>query len=243
MSIHDAPERPVALVTGAGSGIGRAVAVALAASGHDLALVGRRADALETTIEAARAGAPDAALIAVPADLAQPHAPASVVATTVEHFGRLHAIVNNAGYAALADVADTTIDTLETSFSINSFAPALLVAAAWPVFVRQGHGRVINISSMATFDPFPGFFVYAAAKAALESMTRSIQSEGRRHGIRAWSIAPGAVETAMLRGLFPASALPASKTLAPDTIAAVVVDCLLGRRDDAAGTVIPMPNP
>ena len=95
---------------------------------------------------------------------------------------------------------------------------------------------------MATVDPFPGLGVYAASKAALASLTRSLHNEGASHGIRAFSVAPGAVETKMLRQLFSTDQLPTDQTLEPAAVAEVVVGCIRGEREDDRGQTILLPS-
>jgi NAD(P)-dependent dehydrogenase (short-subunit alcohol dehydrogenase family) len=96
---------------------------------------------------------------------------------------------------------------------------------------------------MATTDPFPGFFIYAAAKAGVNLMAKSCAKEGREFGIRAFSVAPGAVETPMLRALFSEVQLPPEKCLSPDDVAKVVVECIAGERDTQNGETIFIPSP
>jgi NAD(P)-dependent dehydrogenase (short-subunit alcohol dehydrogenase family) len=101
----------------------------------------------------------------------------------------------------------------------------------------------VNVSTIGTVDPFNGFFAYAASKSALDSFTRSIAREGKPHGIRGFSVNPGAVETPLLRQNFGTNILPASKTLAPAAVAAEVVACACGERDDRNGEAILVPSP
>ena len=102
---------------------------------------------------------------------------------------------------------------------------------------------MVNVSSMATVDPYPGLSVYAASKAALESLTRSIAVEGREHGIRSFSVVLGAVETAMLRSVVSEAQLPREKTLEPRDVAEVVMACVEGRHDSRNGGAVPVPSP
>ena len=229
---------PVAIVTGAGSGIGRATAIALAAKGHRVALVGRRAARLAETAELIRgAGAPDNCM-ETPADLADPDAIRVVVKSTVGAWGRVDTLVNNAAVCPNHPVGGTNPALLQETFAANFFGAALLVARLWPVFLTQHGGCVVNVSSVSTVDPFPGLSVYAATKAALESLTRSIAIEGRDHGIRAFSLVLGAIETDMLRSIVTEAQYPRSQTLEPQDVAVVVVDCVTGRLDSQSGGVI-----
>src|SRR4029079_17234254 len=106
-----------------------------------------------------------------------------------------------------------TAEVLERLYRVNALGPPNMIAEAWPVFVRQNGGCIASISTMGTLDPFAGFFGYAASKAPLNVMTMSCAREGEAHGIRAFCIAPGAVETGMLRAFLPESAFPRSRTI------------------------------
>ncbi|MHC4319037.1 MAG: SDR family oxidoreductase [Planctomycetota bacterium] len=229
-------EPPVAIVTGAGSGIGRAVALALGEEDYRLALVGRNADKLQSTANSVA----EAQLI--PADLSEPDAAGLVVDQVLSKWGRVDVLVNNAGAAPLVPIDETTDTLIDETFAINAFAPIRLVAGVWPIFRHQESGCVVNVSSIAVADPFPGFAVYAASKAAVDALTRSVMNEGRAHGIRSFGVAPGAVETPMLRANFSAKAIPPTATLDPRDVACVVVDCILGRREADLGRTIPIPS-
>lgn len=234
---------PAAIVTGAGSGIGRAAAARLAARGHPLLLVGRTLAKLEATAAAIAREHPSLPIELFEADLADPSAPASAVARAVARFGRLDTLVNAAGVAPLAPIDRTDLPLLESTFATNTFAPALLIAAAWPALRASGGGCIVNVSTIGTSDPFPGFFAYAASKSALDSLTRSAAREGARARIRAFAVNPGAVETPLLRSNFPERTIPRERTLSPDAVAEVILDCIEGRRPEDLGRCIPLPSP
>jgi NAD(P)-dependent dehydrogenase (short-subunit alcohol dehydrogenase family) len=230
---------PITLISGAGSGIGRATALLLASRGHRLALVGRTRSTLEQTAALARG----AECLVHPADIGDADQAAGAIDAAAERFGGLDALVNNAGYAPRTPIDQHTPMLIDAVFRINSLGPAYTIARAWPIFKSRRRGCIVNISTMATEDPFPGFFAYAAAKAAVNLMARSCATEGREHQIRAFAIAPGAVETAMLRSVASEAMLPADRALPPEAVARVVLDCIEGRRDAENGRVIPIPSP
>ena len=224
---------PVAIVTGAGSGIGRALCHRLADRGWRLVLAGRRREPLEAAAEAL-----EAETLVHPADMADPADAAALVDAAVEAFGRIDGLVNNAGLAVLAPIAEHTPELIRRTLDVNTLGPAAAIARAWPVLARQGRGRIVNVSSRAAVDPFPGFFAYAAAKSALNMLALAAAREGADVGIRAFAVAPGAVETPMLRGLFDESQIPSDAAMSPDLVAGVIEACLAGSWDAHAGATI-----
>jgi NAD(P)-dependent dehydrogenase (short-subunit alcohol dehydrogenase family) len=228
-------EQPVALITGAGTGIGRATAIVLAQEGYRISLVGRRREKLEKT-----AGMlPDGATrLCLEADIGTMQHARDIVDRTVGHFGRLDVLVNNAGCAPKLPIEEHTPEIIDETYRINALGPAYSIARAWSVFQRQRRGCIVNISTLGTMDPFPGFFAYAASKAAVNLMARSCAVEGRSFGIRAFAVAPAAVETAMLRSIIPESVIPRDRTMPPARIAEVVLQCVRGERDEENGGTI-----
>ncbi len=230
---------PVAIVTGAGSGIGREVARLLGARGYRLVLAGRRPEPLRRT----------AALVASsevstrPTNMGDPAQAVALVDHAVERFGRLDALVNNAGFASMQAIAAHTPESIRRIFDTNTIGPIAAIARAWRTFECLGRGCVVNVSSYATVDPFPGLGVYAAAKAGLNLIAQACANEGRSCGIRAFAVAPGAVETPLLRALFSEADLPRTRTLTPEAVAAVIVACVVGERDAENGRTIVLPSP
>lgn len=178
----------------------------------------------------------------VEADIGEPSTVSMVVPRVMAAFGRIDHLVNAAGIAPMAPIEATDLALLERVFAVNTFGPALLIAAAWPELRRHG-GCLVNVSTLGTSDPFAGFFAYAASKSALDSLTRSVAREGRSAKIRAFSVNPGAVETPLLRSNFPERVIPHEKTLAPEAIAAVIVACIEGTRPEPSGACIALPSP
>lgn len=235
-------QRPVTLITGAGTGIGLAAARILAGEGHRIALVGRRENTLrEAGISLGVEGEDWAAF---PADAADHDQADALPGRVAESMGRLDALVNNAGWTPCKPVAEHTIEDVEKIFAVNATGPILLTIAALRVMTRAGRGRIVNVSSMASDDPFPGLTVYGGAKASLNTVARGLANElGERAKIRVFAVAPGAVETPLLRSLFPADMLPSEKCLTPESVGRAIADCVLGRRDDESGKTIWIPSP
>lgn len=228
---------PVSLITGAGSGIGRATARKLSALGHHTVLVSRTGSALR---EAAESLPGPSTVIAC--DIGNPAEARAMIDRVRAELGRIDTLVSNAGWAELHPIDKTSDETLERAFRINALGPAALISQAWPTFVKQKSGCIVYTSSMATQDPFPGFFAYASSKAPANLMVASCAKEGARLGIRAFAIAPGAVETPLLRSMFNEKSLPPAACLAPERVAAMIVACIQGEHNAENGRVIWMPN-
>ena len=223
----------VAIITGAGSGVGRALSTMLSNSGWHLGLAGRRREPLDETARLCPAETE-----VIPTDISVPAEASSLVARVKERFGRIDALINNAGCVIAKPIGETDPSSLEKVFAINALGPGYLISAAWNHFVTQGKGCVVNLSTMGSKDPFPGLLAYAAAKTATESFVRSIVNEGAEHGIRAFAVAPGAIDTAMLRDVLDESVIEGIETLSPEEVAKVVVACIEGDRDADVGQTI-----
>lgn len=224
-----------ALITGAGSGIGRAVAIALGNSGYALALVGRRREPLEETAELT--GAPETLVLT--ADVSKSDEAAAVVADAAAGLEGLSVLVNNAGRGEVVPFAAMTARVWDEAIGVNASSAAYCTIAAWPSLL-EARGTVVNIASMAVYDPFEGFMAYGAAKAAMAHLTVSCAKEGHAAGVRAYCICPGAVETPLLRSAFDESQIPRTATLRPEDVAAVVLACVRNERPGDNGRTIPV---
>ena len=181
----------VVIVTGAGSGIGRATARAFAETGARVLGVGRRRHALDETA----AGLPSIGVHS--ADLRDPQAPQQVVDTAVDRWGRVDVLVNNAGATRMMPLDQTTAAGVEDLFALNVTAPSLLARAALPHLRRNG-GTILNVSSTYGHRPMPQAAHYAASKAAIEQLTRSWALELAADGVRVNAVAPGPTESEAL---------------------------------------------
>jgi NAD(P)-dependent dehydrogenase (short-subunit alcohol dehydrogenase family) len=183
----------VAIVTGAGSGIGESTAVQLARQGLDIALVGRRRERLDD-VAAAIAGAGGRSF-PVPADLARAEAPQEVVERVLAERGRLDVIVNNAASFRLKTVDEFTLEEFDDHVAVNVRAPYFLVRAALPALRSSPAAVVVNVSSAAAAMYRRGQTVYGLTKAALEHMTMNMAAELAPDRVRVVCVRPGPVAT------------------------------------------------
>lgn len=182
-----------AIVTGAGRGIGAACARALDAEGARVALVARSVDELER-VAASLANDP----LVVVADLSTPDGPGAAAADVLDAFdGRIDVLVNNAAVAVRKDLEMFSVDELDWLWNTNVRSALLLSAAVIPSMVARRSGSIISISSISGLRGTPRRAPYAATKAALDGMTRSLAMQYGPDGIRANTVAPGVVATAM----------------------------------------------
>lgn len=223
-----------AVVTGGGRGIGRAVCRRFAAAGTDVLAVARsETDLAETERLIGQAAG---RCVTFPGDVGSWERVEAMVAFARREFGGVGVLVNNAGIAWNGPVERFEPQVFNDMVAVNVAAPFYACKAVWPTMRQQGGGVIINISSMAAVDPFPGFAAYGATKAYLDALTRGLAKEGREYGIRVYGVGPGAVDTQMLRGPFPD--FPAEQCLRPEEIAEVVWQVTQPAFHHAAGQTI-----
>lgn len=188
----------VAIVTGGGSGIGAATAHVLAREGHRVALVGRRAERLETVAD--EIGNAGGRAFAVPADLSAARAPWEIVDAVLGRTGRIDVIVNCAASFKLELAQDVTLEDFDDHVAVNLRAAYFLVQAALPSLRASPAPVVVNVSSAAAVMYRRRQTLYGLTKAALEHMTRNLAAELAPDGIRVNCIRPGPVETELHTG-------------------------------------------
>lgn len=192
--------RPVAIITGAGGGLGRTFATALANAGWRIAAFGRTPSTLEQTISGLRTGGVDEKEhIAVPCDIADVQAVAKAFATVTEHFGRLDLLVNNAGVPGPTGELDSiAVDEFEHTIATNLTGTFLCTQQAFAWMKKHGGGRIINNGSIAAHSPRAGTAAYAASKAAVASLSVSTSLDGRPYGITCTELDIGNARTELL---------------------------------------------
>ncbi len=221
---------PVALVTGASRGLGRALALALSRAGWSLVIDARDAAALARTADELRA-AGAAALVAAPGDVSDPGHRADLV-TAVEQLGSLDLVVNNAsmlGPSPQPRLADYQLETMRRVYDVNTLAPWALTAALLPM-LRASRGRLVNISSDAAVEAYAGWGGYGSSKAALDQWSAILGAE--EPAVRVYAFDPGDMRTQMHQDAFPdedISDRPLPETVVPELVHLVSGDLPSGR--------------
>ena len=230
----------VAIITGAGRGIGRATAIELAGRGYAVVLIARTESELNET-----AGLCSGESLVLPMDVRDPAAILDGVGRTKKRFGRIDALVNNAGLAPLGPFCDTDATTYFDVLATNLGATVHFTRAIWSHLTQQWPGEtsprggvIVNVSSESARDPFPGFALYAAAKAGINGFTKALAKEAEPLGVRVHCVAPAGVETAMLRKIATTEQVPADSTLSPEALAKVIVACVVGDLAATSGETI-----
>jgi NAD(P)-dependent dehydrogenase (short-subunit alcohol dehydrogenase family) len=183
----------VAIVTGASRGIGRAIATSLSQAGYRLVLVARSDEALH---EVATSMATDT--VVCPLDLRETDAAAQVVARAVENFGRLDALVNNAGATPRGDFLEFSDEDWQDGFALKFFGAVRLCRAAWP-HLRQTQGGIVNIAGIGGRTGNAGFTIGGSVNAALLNLTKALADRGVHDGVRVNAVNPGSIATERMR--------------------------------------------
>ena len=207
----------VALVTGAGRGIGKAVALALAQSGCRVALAARTGAELEgVRLEIERRGG---VALALPSDLTRDEEIEKLVAACRKTFGGVDILINNAGWGRRAPVVKAKVEDWDQTFRLNLRAPMILAQRLLPDMIAKGEGAVINIGSVSGKSGEANGAAYSASKFGLIGFTQSLYEEVREHGIKVSVILPGFVDTPLIP---PNRQLDRSKMIQADDIAQAV---------------------
>ena len=213
-------EGKVAIVTGAGRGIGRAIALAFAAEGAAVALAARsRAELAEVAGEIRTAGGGRA--LAIPTDVTNDGAVEALVEQTASDLKRVDILVTAAGTASFGSLVDSKPADWDTMLSVNLRAAMVCCRAVLPTMLRQGEGTIVNVASIAAKRALPGSAVYTATKAGLFGFSRVLAEELRNTGVRVGVLMPGAVDTPLWDTV--GGTPPRDKMLRPEDVARAAV--------------------
>ena len=219
----------IALVTGAGRGIGRAISLALAEAGAHVVVAARTAAEINAVADEINASGGKAD--AFTADVADESSVAGLFAEIGDRLGRLDVLVNNAGIGIYGPVVDFSCADFDQVVAVNLRGTFLCSREAMKLMIPRRSGYIINISSVVGFKGYPGQAAYAAAKHGVMGLTKSLAVEAHEHGIRVSAVLPGGVDTEMLQRSRPD--LDRSVLLQPEDIAETVL-FLLSLSDRAA---------
>ena len=218
----------VAIVAGAGGGLGHATAVTLAAGGLTVVAVDRNVRGLRDLPDSIRAEV---------ADSTDPAAVTRLIDRIASEVGPPDVLVNTIGAFRPGDAVSTTPDMLRLMIDVN-LGPALwLSQAVAPHMQRQGSGAIVHVAARPGIEPAGGMAAYSAGKAALVQLTRVLDIELRPHGIRVNAVAPQLLDTPANRGLFPAEVM--AQAVAPEAIAGVIAFLVSDAAAPVSGAVLP----
>jgi NAD(P)-dependent dehydrogenase (short-subunit alcohol dehydrogenase family) len=193
MSLQINLEGKVAIVTGAGRGIGRAVAVALAKAGADICVTARTEDQINQTAELVRSQNRKA--LTVSADAAVASSVEGVVHKTIAELGAVHLLINNAGVLLAKSLLETGEAEFDRVMDTNLKSMFHFTKAVGPYFISNNYGRIVNMASVGAFIAAPSRSIYHTSKGAVVMFTKSMAVEWARHNIRINAVAPGYIET------------------------------------------------
>lgn len=240
------PTQKRALITGASRGIGRSTALAFAQAGIDLILIGRSQGDLKSVAEFAQQAAQQAQtsieVQICPLDLADLPQVRPKVAQICGQYGPLDILVNNAGMAYTGPLDQMSLEDWQRVINLNLTSVFLCIQGALPTLRHRGSSTIINLSSIAAQQPFPGWGAYSVSKAGLVTLSQAIAAEERAHGVRVSVVAPGATNTPLWDTETVDVELDRGQMLHPDTIAQSILHVALAPAGSVIESLVVTPN-
>jgi NAD(P)-dependent dehydrogenase (short-subunit alcohol dehydrogenase family) len=230
-----APTAPVALVTGAGRGIGRATADALAARGYRVVLAEARPELGRRAEHALLRRGAEAVFIRT--DVADARSVDRLARRLHRSIGRIDCLVNNAGVLDVGPLVRLRVDALQRMVAVNVQGPLLVTRAVLPLMRRRRAGAIVNVASLLGKMGAAGYVTYCATKFGVVGFSEALADELAGSGIRTWAVCPGQVDTPMATRA-GASARERPRLIRPETVARVVVDLATGRRQARSGAAV-----
>ena len=240
----------VAMVTGGGSGIGRAVAMAFAREGAKVAVLGRRAEPLQAVVSEMEGGTVGGA--AVVCDVTTPGDPQRAVEHVEKRFGAIHILVNNAGALSVSTVESVTEEEWDRVIATNLKGPFLMCRAVLPAFRRAGGGSIVNVGSVLGLIAMKDRAAYCASKGGVTLLTKAMALDHAHEKVRVNCVCPAIVETELVKDLFGEgesgrrardariSTLPLGRFGRPEDVAELAVFLASDESSWMTGTAIPV---
>ena len=229
-----------ALITGASSGIGRATAEVLAASGVDLALVSRSQESLSDLAEALKQQGIKAQPYCM--DLSEVDRVNPQIGKLMDEFGPIDILINNAGMGYTAGLLDTPLTDWQAVLDLNLTSPFQCIQAVLPQMRSQQRGIIINVISIAGQQTFPQWGAYCASKFGLMGLSKALTQEERQHGIRVTALCPGAVNTPFWDTTTVDADFDRAAMLKPEDVAQAILNIVQMPQNAVVEELVLMPN-
>jgi len=239
-SIFKKPNFKVAIVTGGGRNIGRAIALELHQKGYAVVVCARSQAEIDVT--AGIIQEQGGTSVAIRADVTQEPDVSRVVTAAKDLFGRVDALVNNAGCYLMKSIEDTSLAEWQQTLNLNLQGPFLMTKAVLPLMKTQGSGRIVNVSSLFGVTPGSNVSAYVASKSGLIGLTRALAREFRPFHITVNAVCPGAVNTSDESDTLEDKRWPFGEHLLPRDVAETVAYLLSEAASQVSGTVIEVPG-
>lgn len=232
-------EAPVAVITGAGRGIGRATGEAFAARGWRVVVAEKRSALGRASARAlARRGA---VAVFVPTDVADARSVDRMVRAVLQRFGRIDGLVNNAGVIETGPLVRLSVADLEHVLAVNLAGPLLVARAVLPSMLRRRAGAIVNVASLLGKFGMADYAVYCASKFGVVGFTEALAAELRGTGVAVWAVCPGQVDTPMARKA-GVSRRERAGLIRPAAVARVIADLATGERRERSGSAVDVPS-